>query len=591
MPTLNLTHPSRPAAVPVRLTFSAAQLTVHTTPTGFVLKTLGAGTLRLALQGHWYGQGELAHQLWPLNKAMLPAAPLRTADNGPTGLLCIQTPAWLCSAGFALLAHSPVTVGLNQPPATYPVHTWDLSANQAPFAERPFADPGGVGDGHLTLTGKDLQIEVVFPTNVPISNLQSLVSLYHTLLAKLGTPTRTPPAELFTLPTWATWARYKTDIHQDLVHRFAQDIVAHQFPYGVLEIDDRWQKHYGDLDFDPARFPDPKGLIDQLHALGFKVTAWVIPFLDPASQAFAEGAAQGFLVRDTTGAPYAVRWWQGVGGLLDVTNPAALAWFLARLRALQAATGLDGFKFDAGEAIFLPPDAVLHQPGDPNAYSRLYVDFVAEHFALTEVRTGWRNQRAPIFFRQWDKTTTWGLDNGLHSVLTSALTLALTGYPFILPDMVGGNAYAEQADAELMIRWTQLNALLPAIQFSLLPWEYGAACEALCRRYAQLHVDFAPEILRLAEATTRTGAPIVRPVFWLAPEDERALLCDDEFLLGEDWLVAPVVQPGARTRNIYLPPGHWRDHWTHAVFTGPTVLTDYPAGLEVLPLFERRSEQ
>jgi alpha-glucosidase (family GH31 glycosyl hydrolase) len=205
------------------------------------------------------------------------------------------------------------------------------------------------------------------------------------------------------------------------------------------------------------------------------------------------------------------------------------------------------------------------------------------------VRSGWKNQRAPIFFRQWDKTTAWGLGNGLHSVLTGILTLGLSGYPFTLPDMVGGNAYDEKADAELMIRWTQLNALLPAVQFSLAPWDYGEECTSICRRYADLHTEFAPRILELAKETTETGKPIIRPIFWLDKNNEEALTCDDEFLLGDDVLVAPVVHPNLRQRTILLPPGKWKDHWTGEIFEGPARLIDYPAPLEILPFFEKVS--
>ena len=174
-----------------------------------------------------------------------------------------------------------------------------------------------------------------------------------------------------------------------------------------------------------------------------------------------------------------------------MTNPSALEWFFGRLTSLQIKTGIDGFKFDAGEACFLPSDAVTHQKIDPNEYTQIYVDAVSKHYRLTEVRSGWKNQRAPIFFRQWDKTTSWGLDNGLHSVLTGILALGMAGYPFVLPDMVGGNEYEEKADADMMIRWTQLNALLPSMQFSLAPWEYGEESAELCRRYADLHMEFA----------------------------------------------------------------------------------------------------
>lgn len=537
-------------------------------------------SLSFEMLGQWFGHGELVNQQYPLNQVMLPTSILQTYDNGPAGQSCKLTPAWFSSHGILIVAQTPVSVGINQPPANYPRYEWSLGSDKGPFAHRPFTNNGNEGDNLLTLQGEGLQLSIFMEVDA--------LSAYRRLVDLVGHPLTTPPAELFGKPTWTTWARYKTAVSQEIVLDFAEQIISHGFPYNVMEIDDRWQTHYGDISFDPKRFPNPKAMIDQLHAQGFKVTAWVIPFLDPESAAFTEGKGKGYLVRNRDGKPYLIAWWQGQGGLLDVTNPSALEWFRERLEKLRAETGLDGYKFDAGEAAFFPADALCAEPIQANEFTHRYIEFIGKHFSLCEVRSGWLNQTAPIFFRQWDKWTTWGLDNGLHSVLTGALALGLTGYPFILPDMVGGNAYDEQADAELMIRWTQLNALLPALQFSLAPWDYGEECSQLCRRYTNLHIEYSAHILELAAETTCSGYPIIRPPWWLAPHDERALTCNDEFLLGNDILVAPVVKPGARARDIYLPPGHWRDHWNGKVLAGDTVIIDYPAPLDTLPFFERQ---
>jgi alpha-glucosidase (family GH31 glycosyl hydrolase) len=562
------------AAFTLNLSLLADQWTLTTTPAKSLVE------LTIELPGYWYGHGELINQQWPLNRIMLRSSPLHTFDNGATGLSGKPNPAWFSSNGALIIADSPLEVGINQPPQEYPHYVWGFtSANRGPFADRPFHDTGNLGDGLFTFKGRALDLKFSFSENV--------LTAYEKLVVHFGHPCEIPPESLFALPTWTTWARYKTAIDQNVVLAYADDILKNDYPHDVIEIDDRWQVYYGDLGFDPKRFPDPKKMIDALHAKGFKVTSWIIPFLDPQSQAFADGAKNGWLVRTTDGSPYLVEWWQGRGGLLDVTNPAALYWFFERLKQLQVKTGLDGFKFDAGEACFLPSDAVTHQAIDPNEYTQLYVDAVAKHYRLTEVRSGWKNQRAPIFFRQWDKTTSWGLDNGLHSVLTGILALGTSGYPFVLPDMIGGNEYEEKADAEMMIRWTQLNAFLPAMQFSLPPWEYGDECAAICREYAKLHVAYTPKILQLAKEATEKGTPIIRPLFWLDPNHERALTCDDQFLLGDDILVAPVIAPNVRTRDIYLPPGAWQDHWSQEVFHGNCILKQYPAPLEKLLFFER----
>ena len=111
--------------------------------------------------------------------------------------------------------------------------------------------------------------------------------------------------------------------------------------------------------------------------------------------------------------------------------------------------------------------------------------------------------------------------------------------------------------------------------------------EQICRRYAELHLEFAPLILDLAGEAARSGQPIVRPAAWLDPKDEQLLLRDDEFLIGNDILVAPIVNPKERTRPVYLPSGSWRDRWTGRIVQGPGVIQDYPAPLELLPIFHR----
>ena len=563
-----------------RVEFTHGVLNINLTEQGFEIQSPGDYELAFEMSGHWFGHGELLNQRLPLDRLMIPLSPFETFDNGPAGQSCKLTPAWYSSNGVLIMAESPLQVGINQPPEGYPRYHWSLGSDKGPFAHRPFDYVDGQGDGLLTFKGENGILSLSFGDDA--------IEAYQKLLTRVGHPVSIPPVELFRLPTWTTWARYKTEVNQDVVLKFAEEIRLHGYPYGVMEIDDRWQVHYGDISFDPARFPDPKAMVDCLHEMGFKVTMWVIPFLDKESAAFREGSDRGYLVRQQDGSPYQVPWWQGWGGLLDATNPKAMEWFYDRLRVLQAEYGIDGFKFDAGEACFMPKDGHTFESIHPNQYANRYVDFIGKHFDLTEVRSAWFNHRSPIFMRQWDKATSWGADNGLHSVLTGMLALGTTGYPFILPDMVGGNAYENQADAELMIRWTQLNALLPAIQFSLAPWDYGEECVSICRKYADLHTKFAETFVTLAEEAARSGAPIVRPLWWLDAQDESLLLCDDQFLLGNDILVAPVLAADARARDVILPPGTWKDYWSGEEFEGGQVLKNYPTPLDVLPVFERK---
>jgi alpha-glucosidase (family GH31 glycosyl hydrolase) len=542
-------------------------------------------TFSLASGNHWYGHGALIHQDWPLETLSLWEAPLMTWDNGPTGLGNIQEPLWVTATGVAIYVENATPslhVGLNAPPLTLAPPQWDLTANAAPFISRPPSASTGA-TGLLALVDRRAPLTYLLLVG------EDVVDAHRQAIKVIGKPDNAPHEGLLRAPIWTTWARYKTHITQETVINFAREIRAHGFPGGTLEIDDKWQQHYGDNALDPQRFPDPRRMVATLNDLGFAVTLWVIPFFDAASKNAQDAIRHNYVVRRPDGKHYDVPWWQGTAHLLDVSNPYALDWWADKLRKLQQSLGLAGFKFDAGEANYLPADAQLFMAINRNDYSARWAQFGATQFPYGEVRCGWHSQRLAILFRQWDKASTWGLDNGLASVITGALALGMVGYPFVLPDMIGGNAYhGQNADKELLIRWTQASAPMLAIQFSLAPWDYDPETVDICRKYATLHVDLLPERLRAARQATESGTPVIRPLFWANPHDAQALTTRDQYLLGESHLVAPVIVRGATSRDVYLPSGTWRDYWTGRVYDGGQWLHGFPAPLDTLPLFVKQ---
>lgn len=534
---------------------------------------------------HWYGQGELVNQLYPLERASMWEAPFLTWDNGPNGLGNIQTPAWITATGIAILVDTPrdsLIVGVNaSAEAKMPV--WDLSGQSPAHLRPPDAVPGASGDLTLADEQRGMGYRIFVAENAP--------QACHKLIMALGQPESLPPDQFIRLPIWTTWARYKVDINQERVIAFAREIRDQGYPGGTLEIDDKWQQHYGDTTLDPTRFPDPAAMVRELEAMGFAVTVWITPFLSEGSTNTEEAKERGFLVRNQEGAPYPVLWWQGISYLLDLTNPEAVVWWADKLKALQESVGLRGFKFDAGEANYLPADGVTYMNIYRNEFSDRWASFGAEFFPYCEVRVGWFSQRHPILFRHWDKFSVWGYDNGLASVITTALALSLTGYVFTLPDMVGGNAYGGvECDKEMLIRWTQASAAMLSIQFSIAPWDFDQETVSICRKYADLFVSLAEDRISAADEARQTCVPMLRPVWWAAPHVSDAYIIPDQYLLGNKYLVAPVVQAGVRTRDVFLPPGQWRDYWTGQTYLAAEMgswLRDFPAPLDTLPLFVR----
>ncbi|KAI4463784.1 glycosidase family 31 [Holotrichia oblita] len=272
-----------------------------------------------------------------------------------------------------------------------------------------------------------------------------------------------------------------------------------------------------------------------------------------------------------------------------IENPIWSTW--ARLQNLRNNHGFDTYKFDAGETSWAPQTPNLY--GDveklPSSMTAEYVRACAIFGDYIEVRAGWGTQDLPVFVRMIDKDSRWGLNNGLRSLVTTLLQMNMNGYTMVLPDMVGGNGYEdERPSAEMFIRWLQANTFMPNIQFSYVPWDFDDdTVIELSRKFVELHAQYADEIIKAMEKSISDGYPVNPPVWWVDPTNSEALIQDTEYMLGEDILVAPVLEEGAVTRDIYLPSGTWEDGNTGEIYEGGQTLTDYEAPLEVLPYFIR----
>lgn len=585
--------------------------------------------LQLPLGQHsWYGLGHFMHQQWPLEKLSFELSPFYPFDNGPTGVNTLADPTLISTSGLFIKIDdsSPcLHLGLNAPlDSNPPNRVWTTGSLNQERDELPLlAEHADDCDNLLRVQSRALfdlknvshpwmetEEENGYLAAVPELRLQvgtganvreaSELSL-HALVVQDQTLRETPPLYFMQRPIWTTWVRYGAEIDQGKVIEFAKEIVLRNLPRSVMEIDDRWSVKYGDLMFDATKFPSPGDMVEQLHSLGFRVTLWVIPFANLDSDAVTNRQTKHFFIHNADGTVGKFKWWQPTEvAALDLTNDRACEWFVSRLERLRSLYGIDGFKFDAGEASFTPHNSMLQEHSrTPADYTRLWVHKVAARFELSEVRAGvQRCQAKSPMSRILDRYSTWTLKNGLASVITSTLTSGILGYPFVLPDMIGGNAYGDdRPDSELMIRWTQLNAALPALQFSVAPWDLGKTCDELCRTALHWREDFFwSHIVSTHEAARDGYVPIIRPMWWADQSDEMKNI-DDQFMVGDDLLVAPVVIPDAKKRSVKVPSGMWRRVQLRGVaklhdlrpFRGSTEVIA-TAALDDMPVFVRVSE-
>ena len=135
-----------------------------------------------------------------------------------------------------------------------------------------------------------------------------------------------PDAMMFQAPQYNTWIELVYDQNQAGILNYADSIKENGFPPGVLMIDDNWQQNYGQWDFKRDKFPDARAMIRRLHQQGFKVMVWICPFVNTNSEPFPQLAGRRLLLRDASGGPALVEWWNGRSALLDLTNPQAIGW-------------------------------------------------------------------------------------------------------------------------------------------------------------------------------------------------------------------------------------------------------------------------
>ncbi|NCG21149.1 MAG: hypothetical protein GWP91_19225 [Rhodobacterales bacterium] len=369
---------------------------------------------------------------------------------------------------------------------------------------------------------------------------------------------------------------------------------------GGYGVNYRWEPDDGTL------YPDLTGLIDDLHAKDIRVLGYVNPFIDPGlDNHFAEMEAAEMLPKTADGETYLFVGPRGAMTQADLTNPATRAYIKGHLRTAMTDVGLDGWMADFAE--WLPLDAVLSDGSDPvrahngapEAWERLTREVMDEarpgDFVMFG-RSGWTgiHEVAQI---HWigDQEADFHTTDGLPTVVPAMLNLGLSGQPNVTHDIAGFSG--GPSTEELYLRWTELGAFTPFMRTHDgnerdANWRFDTDASTLAhfKRFAAIHEALRPELLVLAADAAATGAPMVRHLMLEYPTDRETWDLADQYLLGPDLLVAPVLHQGMTARDVYLPEGQWFHVWSGDTYTGPSWVTiDAPLGSP--PVFSRGADR
>ncbi len=413
---------------------------------------------------------------------------------------------------------------------------------------------------------------------------------------------RTPMPPLWSLGNQQCRYSY---MDEDEVREVARGFRDREIPCDVIYLDIHYMDGYRVFTWDEERFPEPERLISELRGLGFRVVTIVDPGVkaDENYPVYVEGRERDLFCKTLDGEEYHNVVWPGMCAFPDFTNPRTREWWGENHRALLE-RGVSGIWCDMNEpSMFVPrnstmPGDVVH-PGGPNGEAKYHAQVHNTYGSLMAraAREGLlklRPQERPFVITragyaglqrhalQWtgDNSSWW---EHLWMSMPQLQNLGLSGVAWAGVD-VGG--FWGDANGELLARFTEFGIFQPFCRNHTAigtrrqePWAFGEPYESVCRKMLKLRQRLIPYLYTLFAECHESGAPILRPLLFEYPEDETTYTADDEFLLGNALLVAPVSRPGIEHRHVYLPRGTWFHYWTGERFDGPAhVLAHAPLG-------------
>jgi alpha-glucosidase (family GH31 glycosyl hydrolase) len=422
------------------------------------------------------------------------------------------------------------------------------------------------------------------------------------------------------LPEWGYGFWKSRDIyeHQDDVLDDFNGYRRHGIPLDAIVLDSPWASQYNSWEFNPYQFPDAPGTIAMMRSHGVRTVVWCTPWVNldsrdgqippqPGSERlhrepapnYAPGAAAGHFVRGPDGEPFVAQWWMGTGSPIDFTSPAAETWWREQVKRVLE-LGVEGIKMDDGEGYYIPPGVQLAdgRTGADAAWALGGLHRLSLQRALDEVhpgrgvlfgRSGWTGQHATGFTWAGDQASDFW---SLRVLVIATLAAAASGYSNFSHDVGGylGHRLVERCQPELLARWVQFGCFTPLMQahgrMPQEPWHYGEWMVDLYRAYVLLHEQLVPYVRAAALTAARTGLPIIRPLCLIDPADQRGWTITDAYGYGPALWVAPVLDDGAREREVALPRGEWVESWSGDVVRGGgEVVVDAP--LNRIPIWIR----
>lgn len=427
---------------------------------------------------------------------------------------------------------------------------------------------------------------------------------------------RAPEMPDFALGFWQSKLRYQT---QEELLDVAREYHRRGVPVSVMVADFFHWPHQGDWRFDEEYWPDVQAMVDELNAMGMKLMVSVWPTVQRDSENYHEMLEKGYLVRSEQGPRIGHL---GNACYFDVTNPQARQYLWEKLKKNYYEHGIEVFWLDEAEPEYTlyPYSNIRYQAGADiekgNIFPRCYAQMAwdgqkqeGQEEVINLIRCAWAgSQRYGALVWSGDIESTFSC---MRTQLIAGLNMGLAGIPWWTMDIGGfhNGDIRDPAFTELLIRWFQLGTFCPVMRLhgdrdphkkpmsdhggGACPsgaeneiWTYGEEACGILTGLINLRSRMHDYLKKTMHQAHESGQPVMRTMFYNVPGDPLCWDIDDQFFLGDDVLVCPVLEAGQRSRRVYLPEGQWRGLWDHHMYEGGAWITA-DAPLDIIPVYIR----
>lgn len=414
------------------------------------------------------------------------------------------------------------------------------------------------------------------------------------------------------LGLWQSKLRYHTE--EDVLS-VAEEYKRRGIPLDVIVIDYiHWPK-FGEWKFDPSCFPNPTEMTQKLLDMNVKTMVSVWPAVERSSSNYKKMMDNGYLVGTDKGLPIHTDFYNL--SYFDATNPEACEFVWDKIKEGYVKHGIKHFWLDCAEPEFRGYQLENYRYSDGNTsmvaneYPKHYTKMIwdglkaeGEDEIVSLVRSAWTgSQKYGALVWSGDIESTF---DALKNQVQAGINMGICGFPWWTTD-TGGFMHGDIDDPafhELIVRWFQYSTFCPVLRMhgdrkssKHIPdgtkyfapneiWSYGEEVYDILKKYVELRETIKPYVKEKMDEASKTGAPLIRAMFYEFPDDAECWKLSTQYMFGEKYLVAPILEAGAAKRELYLPSGQWKNiHTNEIIAGGKYICADAP--IDIIPVFEK----